>query len=95
MTESDPKLTKSVHSRLTAAILDAVGHIPSTGEHRSGTPLERARQIASASAVKAALAAGALAVPPVPLPENTEADPKPTSKSGMAKKLTKSEKPES
>ncbi len=64
MPESDPNLVKSVHSRLTTAILDAVGHIPSTGEHRSGTPLERARQIASASAVKAALAAGALAAPP-------------------------------
>ncbi|MEO7933270.1 MAG: EcsC family protein [Chthoniobacterales bacterium] len=61
---SGPQLATNVHSRITSAILDAVGHIPDTEEQRSRTPLERARQIASASAVKAALAASALSAPP-------------------------------
>ena len=53
----------SIQARLTRAILDAVGNVPDTEENRSPNPHDRARQIASASAVKAAVAAGALAAP--------------------------------
>ncbi|HEX8373163.1 MAG TPA: hypothetical protein VF585_10315 [Chthoniobacterales bacterium] len=65
MSETNPDpLASSIQSRLTTAILDAVGHIPDSDEARSQTPRERARQIASASAAKAALTAGALSAPP-------------------------------
>jgi uncharacterized protein (DUF697 family) len=53
--------------RLTRTILDLVGYVPSTHEHRAKGPHERARALASAAANKAALAAGTLALPPGPL----------------------------
>jgi uncharacterized protein (DUF697 family) len=54
-------------SRLTRSIIDLVGYVPATDEHRAKGPHERARALASAAANKAALAAGTLALPPGPL----------------------------
>ena len=53
--------------RLTRAILDLVGRIPATEEHKAKGPHDRARAIAAAAANRAALAAGTLALPPGPL----------------------------
>ena len=53
--------------RLTRAILDLVGRIPATDEHKAKGPHDRARAIAAAAANRAALAAGTLALPPGPL----------------------------
>ena len=49
------------------AILDFIGRVPGSGEHRSRNPAERARSIANAAAANAALTAGSLALPPGPL----------------------------
>ena len=46
--------------RLTRAVLDLAGTVPSTGEHASRSPDDRARALAAAAATKAALAAGTL-----------------------------------
>lgn len=46
------------------AILSLVGKVPNSKEHKSPTPLDDARKKANATAAKAALAAGALALPP-------------------------------
>lgn len=54
-------------ARITRTILDVVGRIPSTDEHKAKGPDERARAIVAAAANKAALAAGTLALPPGPL----------------------------
>lgn len=53
-------------SRIAEAILDFVGRIPSTDELKSDEPVDRARSIAIGAAAKAAIAAGALALPPGP-----------------------------
>ena len=46
------------------AILDFIGSVPGSGEHKSRNPAERARSIANAAAANAALTAGGLALPP-------------------------------
>jgi hypothetical protein len=46
------------------ALLSLVGKVPASKAHQSPTPLDDARQKANAAAAKAALAAGALALPP-------------------------------
>jgi hypothetical protein len=53
--------------RLTSAIVDLAGEVPSTSEHKSRGPRDRARAIASSAANRAALAAGTLALPPGPI----------------------------
>jgi hypothetical protein len=53
-------------SRIAEAILDFVGRIPSTAEPKSDEPVDRARSVAMAAAAKAAISAGALALPPGP-----------------------------
>jgi hypothetical protein len=53
--------------RITEAILNFVGKIPQTDEHKRSDPASRARTVASAAAAKAAATAGALALPPGPL----------------------------
>lgn len=60
----DPEIPATIRSRITQTILDAVAHIPDTAERKSRTPQQQARQIASAAAAKAGLAAGTLAIPP-------------------------------
>ena len=57
----------SLGERLTRAVLDVAGAVPSTDEHASRSPDDRARAIAAAAANKAALAAGTLALPPGPI----------------------------
>jgi len=57
----------TLSERLSRVVLEMVGRIPDTEEHRSRGPDERARAIGAAAANKAALAAGTLALPPGPL----------------------------
>ena len=52
---------------VAAAILKFIRRIPSSSERKSRTPVKAARNRANASAAKAALAAGTLALPPGPL----------------------------
>jgi len=59
-------LTTAEH-KVAAAILDFLSRVPTSVEHKSLDPATRAREIASAAAIKAALAAGSLALPPGPL----------------------------
>lgn len=59
--------SNSLVQRLTRAIVDIASHVPETEEHKSRGPTHRAREIASAAANKAALAAGTLALPPGPI----------------------------
>lgn len=51
-------------SLIGQAILSLVGKVPASKKRPSQTPAEDARQAANAAATKAALAAGALALPP-------------------------------
>lgn len=51
-------------SLIGQAILSLVGKVPASKKRPSQTPAEDARQAANAAAAKAALAAGALALPP-------------------------------
>ena len=53
--------------RIAQAILNFIGQIPKTDEHKSRTPVNRARAVAASAAAKAALTAGTLALPPGPL----------------------------
>lgn len=53
--------------RLKAALERFLSHIPDTDELEGGSPEERARVIARKAAMKAAVASGALALPPGPL----------------------------
>ncbi len=48
------------------AILSLIGHVPDTTERENTDPGTRGREIASATAAKAALTAGSLALPPGP-----------------------------
>jgi len=63
--------TRSQHEkaghRVAEAILDFIGRVPTSEEHRSRNPAERARSIANSAAARAALMAGSLALPPGPL----------------------------
>ncbi len=54
----------AMHSHVTQTILDVIGRIPGTGEHKSRSPAQRAEHISSSAAVKAGLAAGTMAMPP-------------------------------
>ncbi|MGC4015126.1 MAG: EcsC family protein [Luteolibacter sp.] len=54
-------------NRIAEAILHFLGKVPETERAVSRTPAQCARTIANAAAVKAATAAGALALPPGPL----------------------------
>jgi len=56
-----------VNRRLTDIILDLIGRIPSTEEIPLDDTAARARQIAQRASIKAATAAGTLALPPGPL----------------------------
>ncbi|UJW83703.1 hypothetical protein IM738_14185 [Hydrogenophaga sp. SL48] len=49
------------------AILSLMGRVPISKEHKSKAPADDARKKANAAAAKAALAAGAMALPPGPL----------------------------
>lgn len=51
-------------SMIGTAILDLIGHIPASKERKSRAPAEAVRIKANAAAAKAALTAGALALPP-------------------------------
>ena len=69
-----PKKTLAIgHPERTAglkvaeAILGVIGQVPNTDEPKSPDPGTRARAIASRAAMKAALTAGSLALPPGPL----------------------------
>lgn len=53
--------------RISEAILDYVGHIPATTEHRKERPESRARAIARTTARQAAMTAGTLTLPPGPV----------------------------
>jgi hypothetical protein len=53
--------------RMADAVLNFIARVPRTRESRSAKPGDRARALASAAAVKAAIAAGTLALPPGPL----------------------------
>jgi hypothetical protein len=50
-----------------SAVLDVIGHVPRSTYRKSRTPEAEARQVANAAAARAAIAAGALALPPGPL----------------------------
>ena len=57
----------SVSHLIGQAILSLMGKLPSSKERPSKAPADDARQKANAAAAKAALAAGAMALPPGPL----------------------------
>lgn len=66
-TSPDPKASPTALSALLGeAILPLIIRIPSSKERHSATPALDARRKANAAAAKAALAAGALALPPGP-----------------------------
>jgi hypothetical protein len=54
-------------SQFVETFLNFIGQIPTTDEQTSQEPVARARSIAGSAAAKAAIAAGALALPPGPL----------------------------
>jgi hypothetical protein len=56
-----------VSQKVAQLVLDFIGTIPNTNEHKSADPKKRAQSIASTAAAKAALASGGLAIPPGPL----------------------------
>jgi len=53
--------------RIAEAILNFIGRVPGTDEHKVRNPAERARSIANSAAARAAVTAGSLALPPGPL----------------------------
>lgn len=63
--------TRSPHEnaghRIAEAILNFIGRVPGSAEHKSRDPAVRARSIANAAAATAAMTAGGLALPPGPL----------------------------
>lgn len=54
----------ALRARITDAVLDVAGSVPSTRQARRADPATHARTIASAAAAKAAVASGGLALPP-------------------------------
>lgn len=56
-----------IASKVAAAILNIISRVPTSDERKSRTPVEAARKIANTSALRAAAAAGTLALPPGPL----------------------------
>ena len=67
MTIGEPGPEPHPAEKITDAILNFVGKIPRTDEHKRSDPTSRSRAVASAAAAKAAATAGALALPPGPL----------------------------
>jgi len=65
-TNVDPPEDSGSHL-IGQAILALVGKVPTSKERKSKTPADDARKKANTAAAKAALAAGALALPPGPL----------------------------
>ena len=63
--------TRSQHEKVSRtvaeAILNFIGRVPVSREHRSRNPAERARSIANSAAARASVTAGSLALPPGPL----------------------------
>jgi hypothetical protein len=57
----------AIASKVATGILKFIGEVPDSDERKSRTPAEAARKIATKSAVRAAAAAGTLALPPGPL----------------------------
>lgn len=62
-----PDEVEAGSSQVADAILALIGKIPKSGKHASPTPKDAARALANASAAKAALVSGGLALPPGPL----------------------------
>jgi hypothetical protein len=61
---SSAQLAEYARSHIADAILQAIGKVPQTAEHKIANPEERAREIASSAATRAGLAAGTMAAPP-------------------------------
>ncbi len=66
VTASEPR-RRDLLDRVVDAILNFLSQIPATGETRSVEPVDRARSVARAAAVKAAVTSGSLALPAGPL----------------------------
>src|SRR5215470_3400392 len=64
---SVPLSNDDLVGQIVEAILNFLGQIPATDEHKSPDPAVRARSLAGSAAAKAALTAGTLALPPGPL----------------------------
>jgi hypothetical protein len=64
LSDTTPDPAADAGSVFAQAILPLFARLPTSAEKKSHTPLEDARQKANAAAAKAALAAGALALPP-------------------------------
>lgn len=62
-----PETETDLASRITGRLLDLLGSVPSTGEKRRENTETRVQALIKAASNKAALAAGALALPPGPL----------------------------
>ena len=62
-----PARVEAGSRRIAQVILDLIAKIPKSNQRASSTPNELARQLANASAAKAALVSGGLALPPGPL----------------------------
>jgi len=58
--------TQNLLAKLADSILRVASRIPKSQEHSSRTPEQKARSIANAAAARAAVTAGALALPPGP-----------------------------
>jgi hypothetical protein len=56
-----------VSQKVAQLVLDFLGTIPESNEHKISDPKKRAQSIASAAAIKAAVVSGALAIPPGPI----------------------------
>lgn len=66
VTASEPR-RRDLLDRVVDAMLNFLSQIPATGETRSVEPVDRARAVARAAAVKAAVTSGSLALPAGPL----------------------------
>jgi hypothetical protein len=62
-----PAKVEAGSRKIAEAILKLIGKIPKSAKRVSSTPHETARELANASAAKAALVSGGLALPPGPL----------------------------
>lgn len=64
---NQPESESALASRISRHLLDLLANVPKTREEQAGNADARVRSLISAAANKAALAAGALALPPGPL----------------------------
>jgi len=62
-----PAKVEASSLRVADAILNLIGKIPKSSKRASSTPNDAARELANASAAKAAIISGGLALPPGPL----------------------------